>query len=405
MHIELTEFTPRRLPGLTDRTAEAIYDHYRNQVEVMWPSPATEGCYELKAQGWVGVLPLPDGSVIRVHPKVPVASLFHMWEYAYQLDLLRDDADQLQSTDQVDAFFSMLAGVLARRVQARARRGLVRNYVSCADDLHTVRGRVDVMASLRQPARTALPCQFDEHTADVADNQLLAYSLRRILRSQALNDQARPVVMRAYRMLPHEVTAAPFRAKDCVDRLYSRLTEDYRQLHALCRFFLENTGPTHVTGDAAMLPFQVDMNRLFELFVAEWLRQNLPASMALTAQESVSLSEDNNLKFQIDLVIRDRESGRVLCVLDTKYKRHAVVSTSDMQQMIAYAASRKCEDAILIYPSVQTAERCYAKVPGFRVHTLVFDLAGDLEAAGWRLLARVLEIVGTLRVESAVHCR
>ncbi|MCX7038200.1 MAG: hypothetical protein NT005_03560 [Spirochaetes bacterium] len=43
----------------------------------------------------------------------------------------------------------------------------------------------------------------------------------------------------------------------------------------MCRFFLESSGPTHEPGGNLMLPFLVDMARLFELFVAEWLQQHI----------------------------------------------------------------------------------------------------------------------------------
>jgi len=35
-------------------------------------------------------------------------------------------------------------------------------------------------------------------------------------------------------------------------------------LHALCRFFLENSGPAHSSGGHTCFPFLVDMAQLFE---------------------------------------------------------------------------------------------------------------------------------------------
>jgi len=59
-------------------------------------------------------------------------------------------------------------------------------------------------------------------------------------------------------------------------RRYIRQNADYATLHALCRFFLEQAGPTHELGRHRMLPFVVEMAALFERFVVAWLRVHLP---------------------------------------------------------------------------------------------------------------------------------
>jgi 5-methylcytosine-specific restriction enzyme subunit McrC len=64
------------------------------------------------------------------------------------------------------------------------------------------------------------------------------------------------------------VQTYPVGPESCVGRTYNRLNADYEPMHALCRFFLENSGPTHERGDRSMFPFLVDMSRLYELFVA-----------------------------------------------------------------------------------------------------------------------------------------
>jgi len=95
-------------------------------------------------------------------------------------------------------------------------------------------------------------------------------------------------------------------------------------------------------------------SELFEKFVAEWLRQNLPPTHRLRAQSQVILDEKTDLKFIIDLTVEDSRSGTVLYVLDTNYKRPHTPSNDDIAHVTAYAASKGCRDAILIYPSGAT---------------------------------------------------
>ena len=84
------------------------------------------------------------------------------------------------------------------------------------------------------------------------------------------------VVRKCYRGLQGIISLQQFNFFDCIGRLYNRLNGDYEVLHGLCRFFLEQSGPMHSSGDHMTFPFLIDMAHLYELFVAEWLREHLP---------------------------------------------------------------------------------------------------------------------------------
>lgn len=184
----------------------------------------------------------------------------------------------------------------------------------------------------------------------------------------------------------------PFKAKDCVARLYNRLNGDYRVLHALCRFFLEHTGPSHEIGDRKMLPFLVNMARLYELFVAKWLINHMPAGLRLKAQEKVDVGEGETLSFKIDLVLYAIETGKAICVLDTKYKAPDQPGTDDVSKVTAYAEMKNCSEAVLIYPA-PLARPLALKLGKIQVRTMIFSLEGDLEEQGALFLKSLLEIV------------
>lgn len=388
--IELTEYAPR-LIDLPAEVADGIYRQYPTQFALDWPSPTTDSKYRLVSKGWVGVFPLRGSVLLNVQPKVPVRNLFAMWEYAYKLDLLRD-REALQSSDELPAFFNTLAMVLAKRTMLRARRGLARDYVTRSERLGTVRGRLDVQQMVRDPIGGALPCEYDEHTADVDDNIIVAYTLSRLRRHPALREAVRLEVGRAFHALPSEISMRRVTASDCVARVYSRLNADYGQLHALCRFFLSHTGPLHAVGDASMLPFSVNTADLFEQFVAAWLRVHLPSDFELGVQEYFSVDGPGAAPFYIDLVIRDRATRAVRCVLDTKYKSHTIPRSEDLHQAVSYAEAQACRHAILVYPSLQSREAEY-RINTKSVHTVVFDLDGDLNVTGARMLGVILKVI------------
>ncbi len=400
--IELREFEPHRLAegALRPEDAERLRHRHSSQVAVAYPTPANDRRWALTAQGWAGYLPVSPTLALRLHPKVGIENIFRMLEVAFGLKSFHL-LDGLADCRSLEEFFERLAHVLARRVLARSRKGLYRCYVDHEDRLAAIRGRIDLPKVTRAPWRTRLDCRFQEHTADVPDNRIVLWTLDRIRKNAACRrDEVRQAVRGAFHRLHGAVTLAPATAADCHGRTYTRLNEDYRALHALCRFFLETTGPTHQAGDRRNLPFLVNMASLFELYVAEWLRANLPVPRTIAAQETVPLATDPALQFVIDLVLYDRPGGRPIAVLDTKYKNRPRPSTEDVAQVVAYAEAVGCAEAFLVYP-VAMDKPLDTRVGGIRVRTVAYDVAGDLEAAGRGLLER-LDFVETHRTDRKV---
>ena len=130
-----------------------------------------------------------------------------------------------------------------------------------------------------------------------------------------------------------------------------------------------------------MLPFLVDMARLYELFVAEWLTAHLPPHLKLAVQEKIDIGQTGSLHFNIDLVLYETETGAVRYVLDTKYKAADRPLADDIHQMISYAHTKGCSEAVLIYPA-PLSRPFDETIRGIRVRSLSFGLGHDLELAG-----------------------
>lgn len=386
--IELTEYKPQLFPRdeIPEFLVEDLQQKYSSQVDVVLKYSKTGDRWQLTSQGWVGHIPLTTEFHLALRPKVELCNLFRMLEYAYNLKSFRF-FEGLIDCQSLKEFYSRLAHVLAQRILERSRKGFYRTYLPKTSQLAYVRGRVDVRQAIQKPWDIKLKCHYEEHTADIEENQILAWTLFIICRSGLCTERVLPKVRQAYHALQGLVTLQSFSSKECVGRSYNRLNEDYRILHALCRFFLENTGPSHERGDGSMLPFLVDMGRLYELFVAEWLKENTPQGFFLKQQHLVTI--DQNRHFRIDLLLCDLETGAVLYVLDTKYKAPDKAADDDLHQMVSYATATKCNQAILIYPK-PLKQPLDVKIHDIRVRSLTFSLDGDLDQAGKEFLESLL---------------
>ena len=375
------EFSPE---PVLDNAWKLLWQDYSKQVEVNFPSLKTSEQWQLTSQGWVGYIPLTEEISLKLQPKVELKDLFGMLEYAYKEIVFPEGLITCQSLEE---FYEQLANVLAQRILERSCKGFYRAYVSQTGKLTHLRGRMNVRQAIQKPWDIKLNCYYEEHTTDVEENQILAWTLFIIGRSDLCSERVSPTVRQAYHSLQGFVTLQPRSSKDCVGRLYNRLNEDYRPLHALCRFFLESSGASHERGDRAMLPFLVDMAKLYELFVAEWLQENPPPGFFFKKQHPVEIGQ--NRHFRIDLLLYHVATGEARAVLDTKYKAPDRAADTDIHQMISYAKATRCSEAFLIYPT-HLKEPLDIIASDIRVRSLTLSLSSDLHRAGQSLLEDLL---------------
>ncbi|OYD96603.1 restriction endonuclease [Nostoc sp. 'Peltigera membranacea cyanobiont' 210A] len=388
--IEITEYENKLflLDKIPYSAGVELYEKYKTQVDIEFPTYTTREHWKLKAKGWVGYIPVTPELHLKINPKVPIQNLFGMLEYAYNLKSFRF-LEGWMDCESLEDFYNNLAYILAQKVLERYRKGLYRTYLPKTQQLSYVRGRLDVQQIIQKPWNVKLKCNYEEHTADVKENQILAWTLYIIGRSSLCSERVSPKVRKAYHDLQGLVTLQPCSAEDCIARQYNRLNPDYQILHNLCRFFLENSSPSHEKENHKTLPFLVDMAHLYELFVAEWLKKSTPQGYFFKQQHPIEISQ--NRHFSIDILLCDA-TGKTIAVLDTKYKAPERAENTDIHQMISYANTTKCKQAFLIYPKDLTQPLDIIS-DQIRVRSLTFSLDDNLDRAGQTFLKNLFLLI------------
>jgi 5-methylcytosine-specific restriction enzyme subunit McrC len=359
---------------------EFLWHNYRNKISLEDPSFKNNHQWVIKSNGWIGQIPLDENKAIYIEPRVELQNLFGMWEYAYRLKSFHF-LDGIVGCDTLMEFYSQLAKILALSVLDRARKGFFRNYREKYEKLPYVKGRIDLRSLYSRSSEVGLYCDYKEQTGDNEDNQIIAWTLRQIARSGLCSKSVTPIVRKAFHSLQGLVTLSPFDSNDCRDRDYHRLNIDYKSLHVLCAFFLDNSGPTHNLGSKKTIPFLVNMPRLYEMFVAEWLRENLSNNWRVSPQESIPIGTNGEFKWVADIVLYDNKQDRSVFIMDTKYKIDPKPGSNDMAQIIANANAIDCKEAILIYP-IPLEVPINTVSNQIKVRSLCFGLDGDLETNG-----------------------
>lgn len=389
--IKLREHEDRELnqDRLSLDAGEQLWREHRSAVSVEFPSVKTGGNWVLRSKGYIGQIPLEGGPVLILEPKVPLANLFQMIDQAADFESL-SVLDELYEAETMEDLFDTVARILAKRVLGRVRRGLYKSYRRISRAGGRIRGQLDLDHAITHPWSVKKRSRYSQLSVDVVENRILLWCLRTLMGSPIVSAETNRLVRRSYRALAGHVTPTPISGSDFSEIVYNRRNEDYKPLHALSRLILSEQGPSHLAGDQPMVSFLIDMADLFEVFVYEWLREHLRGGWRFRDQLGRSVGEAGGVQFVLDVFMEERQGTERRIVLDTKYKDLQSPSADDVAQVFTYAKVVGADTAFLVYP-IQLNQDTRIEMDGVSIRSVSFPLDGDLDEAGQRLTAEILE--------------
>ena len=325
---------------------------------------------------------------------IPVRNVFHMLSYAFRTLQARGWADV--ATEDFDNVADLCAAILCRGMSTQLKRGLWHEYVPHEEELSTVRGRVDVTASIKGRAltRRQLVCGYDEFSVDSRLNRVVKATMLALLRSAELpTERGRDI----RRLAPYlsEVAEVDIRDVDWGFR-YDRNSQDYRMLVGICYLVAKGLLQTQDDGSTRVLDVfdEQRMSRLYEKFVLEYYRKEHPDLSAASSQIPWALDDgvgDMLPTMQSDISL---SSGTQTLIIDAKYYGLATQShfgartihSANLYQIFTYVKNKEVElsrkdelhevSGMLLY--AKTDEEIYPKheycMSGNRIVVRTLDL-------------------------------
>ena len=344
----------------------------------------------------VGAVEFGDLSVL-IEPKIGIPKLLSMACYAI-------GAYKQRPLDEFD--FSReksLPDLLALALAAAARRafagGLVHDYRTEEDALYTVRGRIRVADQIRRRFSIPMPIEvgWDEFTDDIEANRLVKAAAGRLRGMRLRRTDARRGLAWVSGMLGN-VSAVEFRPSEVPEVKFDRLNERYRDVVGLARLILQHSAFESGRGDVRASGFTMDMNKVFEEFVTEALRDALGVSdRVLRSQRGIKLDKSGRVGMEPDLSWW--EGDQCVFVGDAKYKKTVSqrVPNADLYQLLAYATALNLPSGLLIYAKGEDEPATHTvKHAGKTLQIVGLNLEGDLFED---VLADVKRVAGLVRAQ------
>lgn len=333
----------------------------------------------IRAGQIVGVLAV-EGCTLEILPKVdlpgvrddyierPAAlrrELIHMLAVALDLDVSVGPITGLGT--QQETILEILIRLFCTKLFEAVHRGLPRRYMSHAEDLPALRGRLDVVRQFSMLASSPqrLACRYDTLSSDIALNQIMKAAVVRLAGFARAPDNQRR--LRELTFTFADVADVPVSSLRWNEAIINRTNARWGELKRLAQLLLGDRFQTTSRGRDHGYALLFEMNVLFEEYIGRMLAQTLtPKGFTVRLQgggryclievDDDGVSGAKRFLTRPDIIIGHQ--GTPLLIIDTKWKRLASqvddpkrgIAQADVYQLMAYGRLYDCSDLMLLYP-------------------------------------------------------
>lgn len=354
-------------------------------------------------KNYVGLIQLKNGYQIEILPKVSLGGTNDQENKITKATLIKmlrcmdDFQSKVFSEASIDVdrmnIYEIFIRMYIQEVDRLVVKGLKSNYVSMDDDLHFVKGKINIQKQLQQNIthKEKFYCIFDEYNLNRSENKIIKTTLIKLFEITENVENKRSInrLLSCFELVDVSFNYDIDFAKISNDRFMN----DYRLLMKWSKVFLKNKSFTSFSGDTVSRALLFPMDRLFEAYVAKKMKEIYSRDnyRVVTQDRGYYLFNIPANKFAIrpDIVVTKIDESIV--VMDTKWKvlnnnsrENYGISQSDMYQMYVYARKYekdngyKIPDVWLLYPTTDGVSGCsnisFRSDEGVNVHVFFVDV-------------------------------
>lgn len=282
---------------------------------------------------------------------IPVQNIYYMLSYAFRA--LQAQSYRQVAAESFDHAADLLAAILCKGVSIQLKRGLCKEYVSQTEPLSTVRGRMDVTASLKRQTllRRQIICTYDAFSEDCRMNEILKSTMLLFLHASIVSKERKRELRRLLAYFD-EVSEMDLRHVDWQFR-YRRNNRQYQMLIAICELAAKGLLQTQADGAMKVMEFldEQSMCQLYEKFLLAYYQTEFPQMHASAAWILWQLDDEARAflpMMQSDVLLT---YGRKTLILDAKYYQNAlsfhygkhVQHSANLYQIFTYVKNKEAE--------------------------------------------------------------
>lgn len=317
----------------------------------------------ITAKNYVGVIAMPDGTVIEVLPKISNSSKIEESQklLLVMLKTVKDLPFKTFNMAHLNVerirIFEVFISMFINEVKLLVQKGLKSDYVLHQDNEKFLKGKLLFHNHLKHNLVHKERFFVEYHLYDInrPENRIIKTALRYLFRfsNSAKNKKDLHALLNVFDEVQDSMNVdADF--EKCSN---GRDMRAYEQVLRWCEVFLRGNSFTNSKGDKRATALLFPMEQLFESYVAEHLRKALiPKNYEVRIQEHKYHLFKDIFRLKPDIVVENIQNKKIV-VLDTKWKvlngdkgKNYGISQGDIYQMYAYGKKYDTERVVLLYP-------------------------------------------------------
>jgi len=362
--------------SFTDEETSIIENEFQSKIEIFLKP---RGKFFIKTYQYVGYIVLPN-HIISIKPKIPKISFFNMIKYALDLPELNPEEFELSEKDN---YYDLLVLFLFELVEKLLQRGLNCGYKKYEENVTNVKGKIlfkeNLNVNYSRPDK--MYCSFSEISQDILENRIVKYTIYYLSQCYFVDETINAKLLHYYKLLDH-ITLVTISIDDFSYIEYTPVNGHYRTILTICELLLKDSSIDEENiGQKTAISFLIDMNRLFEKFVVNLLKEKFyefDTNFSIEEQKKEFADTQKELELKLDILINYYK--KPLLILDTKYKEfESKIDSNHLAQMNLYSDVKKVNNCGLIFPGNSSGKFYNLEKLGLKLHVLFVDLKSETQ--------------------------
>lgn len=263
---------------------------------------------------------------------IPIKNIYYMLSYSFRV--LNEQGYKNVAAEHFENTADLYAAILSKGISVQIKRGLGREYMQRTEGLSVLRGKLELNESLRAGSlqKKEFVCSYDDFSVNSRLNQIIKSTAELLLKSDIL--KKRKNELKKLLVFFSDVDSIDLK-KVSWNIQYNRNNQTYRMLVSVCCMVAKGLLQTTSDGNTKLMDFMDDqqMSRLYERFILEFYRRELPRLSASASQIKWQLDDGIDLLLPVmrtDIMLGYKEK---VLIIDAKYYSQSMQIQHDVQKI------------------------------------------------------------------------
>ena len=233
---------------------------------------------------------------------IRIQNIYYMLSYAFQV--LNEDGYKQVATEEFENAAELCAAILVKGVSSQLKRGLGKEYIVQTEELSTLRGKIDISASVKEQTMLS---NISKDRKKQLRKLLIYFAEVEPLNRESINWKLQ----------------------------FNKNNQTYQMLISICYLILKGLLQTTSDGSTKLMDFldEQRMCRLYEKFILEYFKKEHPEVKASASQ--IPWDTDDGYREMLPIMQSDimlKQGNRTL-VIDAKYYAHTTQKQYDVNTL------------------------------------------------------------------------